>query len=84
VSTAPPRWQRSARRGSVRVILEEEDVLLRGVWLVFLERSGFDVFPGSPAQAGDGAVLGLVRDRTPVPGILTDSSDAATPNREGS
>jgi len=46
----------------VRVVLAEDDVLLREGLASLLERSGFAVV----GQAGDGAqLLGLVRDQTP-------------------
>ena len=47
---------------AVRVILAEDDVLLRECLASLLERSGFDVV----GQAGDGAqLLAMVRDNTP-------------------
>src|SRR5260370_8937491 len=57
-----------AAAAPVRVILAEDDVLLRAGLAGLLERSGFDVV----GQASDGAqLLALVRDRTPDL-VLTD------------
>jgi len=63
----------------VRVILGEDDVLLRAGLAGLLERSGFDVV----GQAGDGAqLLALVRDRTPDL-VLTDIRMPPTQTTEG-
>src|SRR5258708_19296838 len=63
----------------MRVILAEDDVLLRAGLAGLLERSGFDVV----GQAGDGAqLLALVRDRTPDL-ILTDIRMPPTQTTEG-
>src|SRR5258705_760725 len=63
----------------VRVILAEDDVLLRAGLGGLLERSGFDVV----GQAGDGAqLLALVRDRTPDL-IRTDIRMPPTQTPEG-
>src|SRR5258705_11898841 len=63
----------------VRVILAEDDVLLRAGLGGLLERSGFDVV----GQAGDGAqLLALVRDRTPDL-VLTDIRMPPTQTTEG-
>ncbi|MCW2687967.1 MAG: Serine/threonine-protein kinase pknK [Mycobacterium sp.] len=67
----------------VRVVVAEDDVLLREGLASLLDRSGFDVV----GQAGDGAqLLGLVRDKTPElvvtdirmpPSNTTEGLDAA-------
>ncbi len=63
----------------VRVILAEDDVLLRAGLAGLLERFGFDVV----GQAGDGAqLLALVRDRTPDL-VLTDIRMPPTQTTEG-
>jgi serine/threonine-protein kinase PknK len=63
----------------VRVILAEDDVLLREGLAGLLERSGFDVV----GQAGDGAqLLALVRDSTPDL-VLTDIRMPPTQATEG-
>ncbi len=67
-STAPVQRVGAAAAAPVRVILAEDDVLLRAGLAGLLERSGFDVV----GQASDGAqLLALVRDRTPDL-VLTD------------
>jgi DNA-binding NarL/FixJ family response regulator len=64
---------------AVRVILAEDDVLLRAGLAGLLERSGFDVV----RQASDGAqLLALVRDRTPDL-VLTDIRMPPTQTTEG-
>jgi DNA-binding NarL/FixJ family response regulator len=63
----------------MRVILAEDDVLLRAGLASLLERSGFDVV----GQAGDGAqLLALVRERTPDL-VVTDIRMPPTQTTEG-
>jgi DNA-binding NarL/FixJ family response regulator len=63
----------------VRVVLAEDDVLLRAGLASLLERSGFDVV----GQAGDGTqLLALVRDSTPDL-VLTDIRMPPTQTTEG-
>ena len=63
----------------MRVILAEDDVLLRAGLAGLLERSGFDVV----GQAGDGAqLLALVRDSTPDL-VVTDIRMPPTQTTEG-
>ena len=62
-----------------RVVVAEDDVLLREGLASLLERSGFDVV----GQAGDGAqLLALVRDKTPEL-VVTDIRMPPTHSTEG-
>ena len=63
----------------VRVVVAEDDVLLREGLASLLERSGFDVV----GQAGDGAqLLALVREKTPEL-VVTDIRMPPTNTTEG-
>jgi CheY-like chemotaxis protein len=67
------------RDDRVRVILAEDDVLLREGLASLLDRSGFDVV----GQAGDGAqLLALVRDQNPKL-VVTDIRMPPTHTTEG-
>jgi len=80
VSNSPVPVQRvGAAVAPVRVILAEDDVLLREGLAGLLERSGFDVV----GQAGDAAqLLALVRDGTPDL-VVTDIRMPPTQTTEG-
>jgi DNA-binding NarL/FixJ family response regulator len=69
----------SSRQPRVRVILADDDVLLREGMAILLDRSGFDVV----GQAGDAVqLLAMVRDRNPGL-VVTDIRMPPTHTTEG-
>lgn len=77
-SPAPAR-QGGQDLGRVRVVVAEDDVLLREGLASLLDRSGFDVV----GQAGDGVqLLGLVREQAPEL-VVTDIRMPPTHSTEG-
>ncbi len=74
-----PAQQGGQDVGRVRVVVAEDDVLLREGLASLLDRSGFDVV----GQAGDGVqLLGLVRERAPDL-VVTDIRMPPTHSTEG-